>query len=403
MAAKEGIQSSSLWTPLLFGYASFGVVIVSIALKPFLLPPSAHLLVLATLTVTVGCVHAVALELQADEYVEGGGDLSQESDESQSLNAEDAYWFPIMGSCMLFGLFLLLKYLPVDFVKKILIPAYIVMICSFGLATNFVHLSKIVYSKLFSKKEGDVFSWGLAKELFNLPFVGPISVLDIVGLIGAAGLVSVYWFGGKPFYLNNTMGVSFCLLALKLIRLDSFKTGTIMFAGLFLYDIFWVFLSKPLIGSNVMVTVAKGIEAPILLRFPRENIDKDGVSKMEFSMLGLGDIVVPGMFLAMLLRFDIERTREKGLVGFTSRYKYFIVSMVFYVGSLVTTVAVMIFFEAAQPALLYIVPYVLIACLGTALLSGEWKDLTGFVAPGEEPESPTEGEPVKDADAKKVD
>merc|ERR1719199_239642 len=99
-----------------------------------------------------------------------------------------------MGSCMLFGLFLLLKYLPVDFVKKILIPAYIVMICSFGLATNFVHLSKIVYSKLFSKKEGDVFSWGLAKELFNLPFVGPISVLDIVGLIGAAGLVSVYWF-----------------------------------------------------------------------------------------------------------------------------------------------------------------------------------------------------------------
>ena len=31
-------------------------------------------------------------------------------------------------------------------------------------------------------------------------------------------------------------------------------------SGLFFYDVFWVFLSKPLIGSNVMVTVAKNFK-----------------------------------------------------------------------------------------------------------------------------------------------
>ena len=36
-----------------------------------------------------------------------------------------------------------------------------------------------------------------------------------------------------------------------------------MFVGLFLYDVFWVFGSKSVFGDNVMVTVAKGLNAPI--------------------------------------------------------------------------------------------------------------------------------------------
>ena len=91
-------------------------------------------------------------------------------------------------------------------------------------------------------------------------------------------------------------------------------------SGLFLYDIFWVFGSQPVFGSNVMVSVAKyapfaacwracarrlsglqrdsrgslarcrGIQAPIKLLIPR----LDGAGNVVYGILGLGDIVVPG-------------------------------------------------------------------------------------------------------------
>ncbi|PNX91774.1 signal peptide peptidase-like protein, partial [Trifolium pratense] len=53
-------------------------------------------------------------------------------------------------------------------------------------------------------------------------------------------------------------------------------------AGLFVYDIFWVFFTP------VMVSVAKSFDAPIKLLFPTADL------KRPFSMLGLGDIVIPG-------------------------------------------------------------------------------------------------------------
>lgn len=66
---------------------------------------------------------------------------------------------------------------------------------------------------------------------------------------------------------------------------------------LFFYDIFWVY------GTDVMVTVAKKLDIPIKLLFPYLN--NEGVEK--FSMLGLGDIVIPGIFVALCLKFDIDR------------------------------------------------------------------------------------------------
>ena len=63
--------------------------------------------------------------------------------------------------------------------------------------------------------------------------------------------------------------------------------------GLFFYDIFWVFFTP------VMVSVAKNFDVPIKLLFPRFS----GEDK-PFSMLGLGDIVIPGLYVALMLRFD---------------------------------------------------------------------------------------------------
>ena len=147
------------------------------------------------------------------------------------------------------------------------------------------------------------------------------------------------------------------------LALGSYAIGCLLLAGLFFYDVFWVF------GTEVMVAVAKGLNAPVKILFPK----KLGVSPMPMSMLGLGDIVIPGIFVALLLRFDHSR-------GLASQ-PYFRANLAAYVLGLGATVGVMHVWDAAQPALLYLVPAVLGSALLTAAARGELSQLLAFEAP----------------------
>ena len=56
---------------------------------------------------------------------------------------------------------------------------------------------------------------------------------------------------------------------------------------------------------SFQVSVATSVDAPIKLLFPRP-LDADS-KKAPFSMLGLGDIVIPGIFVALILRYDAKQ------------------------------------------------------------------------------------------------
>jgi minor histocompatibility antigen H13 len=163
-----------------------------------------------------------------------------------------------------------------------------------------------------------------------------------------------------------------------------------------------------------MVTVATNLDVPIKLLFPRPGTTSTGVPAL--AMLGLGDIVIPGIVVAMALRWDLWRfyeqqrqallcvsldgkddlsgdqkkelakslkpryTRVTGLWGAqfwdpeTPGYfpkTYFKASLVGYTLGMLTTLGVMHAFSHAQPALLYLVPGVLISIWGTAAVKGE--------------------------------
>jgi minor histocompatibility antigen H13 len=120
-----------------------------------------------------------------------------------------------------------------------------------------------------------------------------------------------------------------------------------------------------------MVSVAKGLDAPIKILFPKALGTLSG-EKIPMSMLGLGDIVIPGIFVALMLRFDASRTPGGG-----SR-AYFISNLVAYTLGLCATVGVMHFFDHAQPALLYLVPACILSSLGMASARGELKELLNF-------------------------
>jgi len=189
-----------------------------------------------------------------------------------------------------------------------------------------------------------------------------VTAIDVVAFllsiaIGALHLKYNHWTS------NNAFGIAFSLQAIELISLGSYFNGFILLSGLFVYDIFWVF------GTDVMVTVAKSFDAPIKLLFPQP----DGSAP---SLLGLGDIVIPGIFISLMLRFDYslllkasQKQAEK-IYFWTVLFSYFI--------GLTVTVLVMYVFHAAQPALLYLVP----ACLGSssvlALARGEFLLLFKF-------------------------
>jgi len=101
----------------------------------------------------------------------------------------------------------------------------------------------------------------------------------------------------KHYLLNNLFGIVFSVTGIEQMVLPDFKVGFILLWGLFFYDIFWVY------GTDVMVTVAKNIDAPIKLLFPLDL----AATPDKFSMLGLGDIVIPGIFVALCLKYDIDR------------------------------------------------------------------------------------------------
>ncbi|PSN50953.1 Minor histocompatibility antigen H13 [Blattella germanica] len=115
-------------------------------------------------------------------------------------------------------------------------------------------------------------------------------------IIASAALFGLYIFF-QHWIANNLFGIAFAINGVELLHLNNVVTGCILLCGLFVYDIFWVF------GTNVMVTVAKSFEAPIKLVFPQDLLEQ-GLSASNFAMLGLGDIVIPGIFIALLLRFD---------------------------------------------------------------------------------------------------
>ncbi len=179
----------------------------------------------------------------------------------------------------------------------------------------------------------------------------------------------------KHWVLNNIIGLSFCVLSIELISLGSFTKGCILLVGLFFYDVFWVF------GTEVMVTVAKNFDAPIKLLWPRFNAI---TQTTQFSLLGLGDIVIPGIFIALMLRFDLYLFKQKNPSA-THKSKftrtYFYSCLVGYMLGLACTMLVLHIFKAGQPALLYIVPGCIGSVLFTAFKNGQFADLMAYKDP----------------------
>lgn len=322
-------------------------------------------------------------------------------DESLELTAEHAIGFILVASTSLLVLFYFKPYAIVKFMYG--------MGCSKAASTVlFWPLARMVM-KLFGMR--NIVVWNIEWEE-----IGEITIRDIVShVLGyALGLswlfvaFTVHHPDRLTFFwvTQDILGACMCVMFLQVIKLNSLRVASILLMVAFFYDIFFVFVSPIFFGKSVMITVATsggppeadpewcekypygkecqgGDPLPMLLTFPRI-MDYQGGS----SMLGLGDIVLPGLLLGFAARYDAA----KRLVGISAggngntsnsyscperKYcggcglcsgGYFPPMVVAYaVGLLMANVAIYVM-RMGQPALLYLVP----ACLGTLCFMG-WR------------------------------
>ncbi|KAH9811343.1 signal peptide peptidase [Melampsora americana] len=330
-----------------------------------------------------------------------------EEEEVERMTSEDAYWFPVLGSGALLGLYLVFKYLNKDLINAVL-SAYFALMGTGGLTTMLTTIIKSTLGPQTWSKQTK-YKFRLTKSrpsdlLFSLRFTN----WHLAFLFISAILSVLQWYT-KQWILSNAFALSFAFNAITLLKLDSFKTGSVLLAGLFLYDIWWVFGSSHAFGESVMVSVAKNFDAPIKITWPRSLYDALSSDQKKFAMLGLGDIVMPGIFVALCLRYDYHLAytklvkaakgpiNKKTLLSPTSQFPrpYFHTCMASYVIGLATTMFVMHVFKAAQPALLYLSP----ACLGSvffrALITGETAEYWRWEDGEDDEKKTTEEEEVK--------
>jgi len=354
------------------------------------------LIILAIIPIYVGSIKSIKQPKVPKSEKEKKDDESESEDEEdiERFSLDDAKQFPIIGSVALLSLFLVYKFFDKKYLNY-LITAYFSIIGVGSLTQMFSYFAEF----LLGKKINNEFKLRLTQkkeELIKLSFSKIHIALFVLSIV-----VTVAYSFTKNWILSNLLGLAFSITTIPLLKLDSFKTGILLLSALFFYDIFWVFFTP------VMVTVAKNFDAPIKMLFPRNIFAwiKAGVlttKGIEFSMLGLGDIAIPGVYVALCARFDhylaVQKNGGKPIKKFPM--PYFTSCFVSYILGLVTTMGVMHFFKHAQPALLYLSPACIISSLLCAVIRGDLKAFFEYNDESEEEKKAREEKEKKEKEEK---
>ncbi|KAI5860626.1 signal peptide peptidase-domain-containing protein [Durotheca rogersii] len=404
----------------------------------------------------------------------------------QGLLPSDAIIFPILAGASLVGLYYLIKWLEdPDILNKILRVYFSIMsLASLGkLSADCLHfLVGFIFPSVWTAKDGKLFHidasrrgqwytaeespdrvwddkkktplagcwsemnifdskksflWGIRHSLLDqwtirISLHGivnetfKVKLVDILGVVLAVG-ANVLYYATESTALSNIMGYAFSYTGILVLSPTTFTTGTAVLFGLFFYDIYMVFYTP------YMVTVATKLDVPIKLVF-------GGPKKV--SMLGLGDIVLPGIFIGLALRFDhyMYYHRQRKLVPIELKIKdessgelvtstqtqrmivkpdyinpqgqwgdrfwstkvsnmfspdatpalkasafpkpYFHATMFGYFLAMLMTLAMLLTYRHAQPALLYLVPGVVLAAWITGTLRGEIREMLTYTEDG---------------------
>jgi signal peptide peptidase-like protein 2B len=231
------------------------------------------------------------------------------------INMTSALLFVVIASCFLITLYKLMSHWFVELLVVIFCIGGVE-----GLQTCLVAL----LSRWFKPA---------AESFVKVPFFGAVSYLTLAVCpfcITFAVLWGVYRRAPYAWIGQDILGITLIITVIQIVRIPNLKVGSVLLSCAFLYDIFWVFISKRWFHESVMIVVARGDKTdedgvPMLLKIPRMFDPWGG-----YSIIGFGDILLPGLLIAFGLRYDwaAKKTLQSG---------YFLWSMVAYGSGLLSS------------------------------------------------------------------
>lgn len=295
--------------------------------------------------------HEKFLKDCSDEYLnsEGAGPSGV-----VDINMTSAVSFVVIASCFLVMLY---KFMSVWFIEVL-----VVLFCIGGVEG--LQTCLVALLSRYFRRAGESY--------VKVPIFGAVSYLTLAvspfciafAVVWAVfRRISFAWIG------QDILGIALIITVLQIVRVPNLKVGTVLLSCAFFYDIFWVFVSKWWFHESVMIVVARGDKSgedgiPMLLKIPRMFDPWGG-----YSIIGFGDILLPGLVVAFSQRYDW--LAKKNL-----REGYFLWAMTAYgLGLLITYVALNLMDGHGQPALLYIVPFTLGTLLTLSRKRGDLKNL----------------------------
>lgn len=213
--------------------------------------------------------------------------------------------------------------------------------------------------------------------------------------------VSIIWFVYRHeewiWIIQDIMAFSLSINALSYYRIETYKTITILLSVFFVYDIFMVFITPQFTnGTSIMEAVAFGgrdaqvsstqnwnnvrfgqstknenpiNRLPVVIVVPHISSSKrlcDYYFDYSYSLLGLGDVLIPGLSVNYAIIFDLSIGNKIPIYFIINVFAYFFGLMIAFIG--------LIFMNTAQPALLYLCPTLLLTSLFTCLVKGQFKE-----------------------------
>ena len=238
----------------------------------------------------------------------------------------------------------------------------------------------------------------------NIPFLKKQPSIGGICLYFVCTIVPIMWAVYRKAWfswiLQDILGFTLCVVGIKGLTIGSYKSSTIILIFWFLYDIFFVFITPSITNTkkSIMEQAATGRDdsmddasglivpeceedyststmsrqkeiAPIIFLIPYIN----DVLKNGFSILGFGDVIIPGLHLGFCAAWDVLRSeRRLGKAPI-----YFLAALAGYGFGLMLTFVAMSAMKTAQPALLYLVPCCL---LSTVIVGWRKKELKALWA-----------------------
>lgn len=296
---------------------------------------SSCLLVMAVIVISIG--------VKQDQFAFIRNSGEAELYEVESLSLTQTLGILLFASSVLLGFYIMIKFFSLIWLITILFL--------FSMSSLMI---PFFMEAMTSLAKGNVLS------ICNLSCInGMISVKLVISVLITGTLVGT-WYITRNWVANNLIGCIAVLVFLKMLRLNKLMPGLAVLSALFLYDIFWVFFSPYIFhGESVMVVVATNVDLPAKLVFPSWNVFTS------CSLIGLGDLAVPGFYIGYVTRFgDYMRTNL-----------YYLCHIIAYILSIIVCIYVVSLGYGGQPALLYIVPALFITTFTLGVLRGEVNDL----------------------------